>query len=222
MKTRKRKAVAPDMLVADSTAEISQAQSAPEASADKPDRISFYVGADGAPEWDRISPSTKEKLTSILQNAKVQKELGFNKEQAEAISKIGFDETEANALLDALSGIDSTAASMIYKIPGSVTSEAFAFTPDHRKKINPPLVRVLNKWGPAMLKTWKDEIGLAIVFFAVLNSQVRLMHILEEKRKRNLPREDKKATVTTIKEAVAEKKVPETSWPEDTPAEKTN
>lgn len=188
MKTKRRKAGAG----IDGAAVLSETNEVPsnesDSSVEKQDRLSFYLSPDGIPAWDRISPQTKEKLTSILQNKLVHKELGFSVEevkQAEAALTIGDE--EANALLDLLSSIDSMAASMIYKIPSEITSQAFAFTPEHRKKINPPLTRVLNKWAPAMLKTWKDEIGVAIVLSAVLNSQVRLMHALEEKRKKNLP-----------------------------------
>jgi len=61
----------------------------------------------------------------------------------------------------------------------------------------------LNKWGPAIVKTWKDEIGLGIVFFAVLNAQVRFMHILDEQRKKNLPATPEKVTPIKVEEKPA-------------------
>jgi hypothetical protein len=208
MRTKKRNAVAlnPDSATSapdgNSNPSLANEESLP---AEKLDRISFYVAQDGAPEWDRISPQTRERLTAILRNSKVQKELGVSQEEAKSISEIGFGEDEANALLDMLGGIDSMAASAIYKIPPEVCTQAFTFTSDQRRKINPPLHRVLNKWGPAMLKTWKDEIGLAMVLFATMNAQVRVMHVLEEKRKKNQPT---RAMVTPI--YAPEPKPPET------------
>jgi hypothetical protein len=197
MKTRKRKPVQ----VIDGMPVLDAANETPENAVDslseKPDRISFYVSPDGSPEWDRISASTKEKLTAILKNEKVQRELGITQEQAKSISEMGFGEDEANALLDLLGGIDAMAASAVYKIPPDICSKAFTFSPDQRKKINPPLQRILNKWSPMILKTWKDEIGLAMVLLSTLNAQVRVMHMLDEQRKKNTPPKPQ-ATVTSI------------------------
>ena len=180
--------------ISQSPEELSSA--GPEIEKDKPNRISFYVTSDRLPEWDRMHPRTITQLSELLKNKEVQEKLGISLAagQAQEISEIGFGEDEANALLDLVASINSTAAARIYEVPAEITSQAFQFTPDHRRKITPPLTRVLNKWGPSILKTWKDEIGLGIVFFSVLNAQVRLMHILEEKRKKSQPR----ATVTEI------------------------
>lgn len=154
--------------------------------AEKTPRVSFFVSPDGTPEWERMLPKTKEQLADILRNPNVQKELGVSPEEAKQIAEMGFGEDEANALLDLIGNINAVAAAKIYGIPGEVTSKAFTFTADHRKKINPPLTRVLNKWAPLMLKTWKDEIGLGIVLFAVLNAQVHVMHMLENQRQKSL------------------------------------
>jgi len=150
--------------------------------AEKVNRVSFFVAPDGMPDFERMLPRTKNQLTEMLRNKSVQAQLGITPEEAKKIEDLGFGEDEANAMLDMISGITSPAASRIYKVPREITSVAFQFTPDHRKKINPPLTRVLNKWGPAILKTWKDEIGLGIVLISVLNAQVTLMHILEARR----------------------------------------
>lgn len=187
MKTRTRKRADAELGTAASVpkSEITNPESIPTTNEqDKPNRVSFFVTPAGTPDFGRMHARTKSQLSELLRNKEVQKELGLTPEETRKIEEIGFGEDEANALLDVISSIDSVAASRIYKIPREITSQAFAFTPDHRKKINPTLTRVLNKWGPAVIKTWKDEIGLGIVLFSVLNSQVTLMHILENRRKR--------------------------------------
>lgn len=227
MKTRKRKSVAAET---NSSAPLNAPQtdaetnnislpSETERNAEKPNRVSFYVTEGGSPDWERMQPKTKEQLSEILLNPTVQKELGFTREQAEDISKVGFGEDEANALLDLLGGIDSLAASKIYGIPHVVTSEAFSFSADQRKKINPPLSRILNKWGPSILKTWKDEIGLAMVLTATLNAQVRIMHMLEEKRKKNSPARPPQAGVTPITQPAQSKPEEKTVAKTDDPLE---
>jgi hypothetical protein len=98
-------------------------------------------------------------------------------------------EDEANALLDVLQPICSMAASRIYGVDSKITSRAFQFTPDHRKRVNPPLIRVMNKWLPSMVKRWSDEIGLAIVLGAVVNSQIKVMQMLDAGEKQRISTE---------------------------------
>lgn len=190
MRTKKRSPMAPKPAFADPqnspSPEVSEPPG-PDIEREKPNRISFNTTPEGVPDWERMLPKTKAQLTDMLKSKSVQKELGITEQQAKEISEIGFGEDEANALLDLLQAVDSLGAAKIYGVPMEVASQAFAFTPDHRKKMNPPLTRLLNKWGPSILKTWKDEIGFSIVFLSVLNTQVQLMHILEAKRRRLAP-----------------------------------
>jgi len=198
MKTRKAKPGAVETDSPNAKPEIS-AQPAPvESEREKAARISFFVTDGGMPEWERMLPKTKEQLAEILRSPNVQKELGISPEEAKQIADMSFGEDEANALLDMIGGINSVAASKLYGIPYEITSKAFSFTPDHRKKACPPIAKVINKWAPMFLKTWKDEIGAAIILFAILNSQVRVMHILEDQRKKNLPARSPAPPVTPI------------------------
>jgi len=200
MRTKKRGPVALNSAspaLANDPGNLQPAENVSETGSEKPNRISFNVTSEGGPDWERMLPKTRTQLTELLNNKSVQKELGMSEAQSKEISALGFGDDEANALLDVLSKIDSVAAAKIYGVPMEVTAQAFEFTPDHRKKINPPLTRVLNKWGPAILKTWKDEIGLSMIFLSVLNTQVSLMHILEAKRKKNLPATPEKVTPIT-------------------------
>jgi hypothetical protein len=210
MRTKKRNAMASKPVLADPQANPqtdAPEPPGPDIEREKPNRISFNVTPEGNPDWERMLPKTKAQLTDLLKSKSVQKELGITEQQAKEISEIGFGEDEANALLDLLQAIDSMGAAKIFGVPMQVTSEAFAFTLDHRKKMNPPLTRLLNKWGPSILKTWKDEIGFSIIFLSVLNTQVQLMHILEAKRRRLAPAPK---PVTPISQAPGVPTMPET------------
>ncbi len=220
MKTKKNKPVA--FAVDGSPKSPDSAPSAPPVSEREDDlqRVSFNINADGSPDWVRMRGNTRARLLAILKTEEVQKELGFTPEQAKEIANVGFGEDEANALLDLLSGVDSIAASKIFGIPYEVTSQAYAFTPFHRGKINPPMIKVLNKWSPLILKTWKDEIGLAIVLVSTLNAQTRLMHILDEKRKRALPAQAPAPSKITEMQKPEERKTETPPAPAPAPAAK--
>jgi hypothetical protein len=98
-----------------------------------------------------------------------------------------FSDMEANALLDLLQGIEQPMASKVYGVPYEITRQAFVFTDDMRKRINPAMVKILNKWAPTILRNWKDELGFMLVFGSALNMQIQTMHHLEARRKKELP-----------------------------------
>jgi hypothetical protein len=144
------------------------------------------VNDKGLPEWERVSPKTKAQLESILKDKGVQKELGMTPELAKALTNAveEFGEDEANALLDVLGGISAIAAGMIFKAPADICREAYSFKPEYRKKLTPSMTRLMNKWGPAVLKTWKDEIGFSLLMLSILKLQHDEMNRLVEKRKK--------------------------------------
>lgn len=186
MKTRTRKpSAAKSELPKPEPAPVSVENQEAEVS-EKLNRMSFNLTPEGLPDFDGMRRKTREQLAAFLRNESVQKELGIAADETKKAEESGFDQNDANALLDLLGQIDALGASAIYKIPSEVTTQAFAFTEDHRKKINPPMIRLLNKWGPAIVKTWKDEIGFSLIMLSTLNSQVRLMHALETRRRRLL------------------------------------
>ena len=140
------------------------------------------------PQWERVQTKTLEQLKSIFSNEATQEQkLGFKPPTKEAF-EIGFDATEANGVLDLLEVITSLGASKVFDVPTEITSKAFTYSPLHREKLVPPFARLMNKWGPSLLKTWKDEIGAGIVFLSVTNAQVRVMRHLEAQRKAQQPK----------------------------------
>lgn len=151
------------------------------------DRISFYIDENGIPQWDRLSPRTTEQLKVIFGNKDSQAKLGFVPPTVKEVYEQGFDETEANALLDLLQIIKAAAASKMFEVPHEITSRAFTDTELQRSKQVKPITKLLNKWGPSLLKTWKDEIGAGIVFVSVTNAQVQMMKHLDAQRKKSQP-----------------------------------
>lgn len=181
--------------------------------------LTFFVNENGEIAWDRMQDGTRDEFKEFVNRPDVRKNLGLETTE-KTIEQLAFGEDEANAFLDLLGGIDSFAAAKLYSIPAEITSQAFTFTPDHRKKLVPVYSRLMNKWAPMMLKTWKDEIGATILTIAVINSQVRVMHMLEDKRKKNLPASSR---VTSISDAPTTGSIPVPEKPiEESPVEKSD
>jgi hypothetical protein len=140
-------------------------------------RLVLILNDSGEIDFGRLPEKTRDSLKSALHNPDVRKELGIIQEKSEKISgELGFDDDDANGFLDLLQGIDSFAASKIYGLPKDLCDKAYEFKDYHRKKINPRMIGLLNKWSPVILKNWKDEIGFAIVLTSTINAQVRTMH----------------------------------------------
>jgi hypothetical protein len=185
--------------------------------------IAYFVNDNGEIAWDRMRGATKDELREFVKRPDTRKNLGIEAESDSLGRKPGepeFAEDEANALFDLLQSIERIAASRFYKVPVEITSQAFTFTADHRKKLGPVYIRLMNKWGPLALKKWKDEIGAAILTLSVVNAQIQVMHILEEKRKRNpagsLAGSPSSAKVTSISDMEEKKEVDLTASPADT------
>lgn len=149
--------------------------------------IAFFTNEKGEIAWDRMREATKDDLREFIKRPDVRKNLGLDAETDAAGNKPGepeFGQDEADAFFDLLQSIERIAGSRFYKVPAEIANQAFTFTPDHRKKLSPVYIRLMNKWGPLALKKWKDEVGAAILTLAIVNSQIQTMHMLEEKRKR--------------------------------------
>jgi|ERR1700761_2394975 len=191
MRTRKTKSESASKGATESTAPLSQATEATAANSETVktnERISFYIDDNGLPQWDRISPKTVDQLRAIFESKDSHKKLGIAPPpDTKEAYEVGFDATEANALLDLLQIVKAYGASKAFDVPVDITTKAFTDTELQRSKMVPPIAKLMNKWGPSLLKTWKDEIGAGIIFVAVTNAQVQVMRHLEAQRKANSP-----------------------------------
>lgn len=150
-------------------------------------RFSFSLTGDNKIDFESMRSKTKAQLAELLRDPLVIRELGFAPEAVEAtLESASFGEDEANALLDLLGVVNSFAAHRIFDVPHDITTQAFTFTPDHRRKLTPVYARLLNKWGPSFLKQYKDELGAAVLTATVLNVQVQKMRMLDAQRKQRL------------------------------------
>ena len=150
----------------------------------KTSRFSFAITEDGKIDFNGMRNKTKEQLGEMLRDPTAQRELKFTPEQSATLEDV-FGEDEANAVLDLFGTINSFAACRIYDVPLEITTQAFTFTPEHRRKLTPVYARLLNKWGPSFLKQYKDEIGAAVLTASVLNVQVQKMRVLNTTRLHN-------------------------------------
>ncbi len=150
-------------------------------------RVSFTVDADGHIDFEKLQDKTKIQLKEIFSRPSELRKLGLSPQVSKQISELEFGEDEANAILNFITTIDAPIAARMYNVPKEICVKAFTFDEYQRSKLNPPMIRLMNKWGPSVFKTWKDEIGFALIMFSTLSAQVTAMNFLEEQRRRTLP-----------------------------------
>ncbi len=182
---------------------LNATHSASSDNSEKPNRISFNLTPENTPDWDRMLPKTKEQLKSLLLKKDVQKELGIDTEKKTGSSSLEFGKLECNGLFDLLELIEPPLASKVFGVPLEITSQAFKFSELHREKGSEALIPLLNKWAPFILKTWKDEIGAAMVLFSITGAQVRRMYQLNETAKP--PAKKEPTPIKEIPKPVAQK-----------------
>lgn len=152
---------------------------------DAEDKIFLQIHTvEGKPDPSRMRETTKEKLRELYNNAEVLKAIGVvKKKESGGDGDLTIGSDEANALLDVIQMVKVPGATAIYKCSPAIAAQAFTDSELQRSKMTPHLAKVLNKWSPLILKTWKDEIGLAVVMLSVVNAQIRTMHILIDSQK---------------------------------------
>lgn len=191
---RKRiKLVHGKIVATDSPEETKPEETQSEKPADHPEifennrRVAFTVDSEGRIDVEKLQDKTKIQLKEIFSRPSELRKLGLSPSVSKQIADNEFGEDEANALLSFITMVDAPIAARLYNVPKSIAKEAFTFDDYHRSKLNPPMIRLMNKWGPSVLKTYKDEVGFALIMFSTLSSQVMVMNALEEKRKASLP-----------------------------------
>jgi hypothetical protein len=195
------------------TAEITKPFSADEVLSENATKISeeissdrkaiFYTEKNGEIVWDEMRPSAKESLRDFYMRNDVRKNLGITEEKSvEDSSEFGKD--EADGLLDLLQPVLAIGASKVYNVSYDITSKAYVFDDAQRKKINPRLIRLLNKWGPSIFKQYKDEIGCGVVLISAVAAQTKMMKFMDAQEK-------KKKQVVTMPQSAPRPSVQEKS-----------
>jgi hypothetical protein len=141
-----------------------------------------YKEVDGKIAWDDMRDTQKENVKEFYARPDVQAVLEVPAEKKE--DKPEFGDDEASALLDFLQPVLAIGSSKIFKVPHEITVQAYVFDDHMRKKLNPRMAKLLNKWGPSVFKAYKDEIGFGLVMLSCVSAQTKHMRILHDKSKR--------------------------------------
>lgn len=144
----------------------------------------YYKDRDGKPDFVRMQERVKENFRAFFSDPDNRKGIGLVAAEPSkaAVSSDLFGQDEVEVFYNGLEFIDAVVASKLYGVPYELAAEAFTFDELQRRKLSGPTLRVINKWGPAILAKYKDEIGLGIILFSSVTAQTRKLKKLRREK----------------------------------------
>jgi hypothetical protein len=95
-----------------------------------------------------------------------------------------FIQPEAVDGLYDLFGKGLVAAAIRFKgVPPDIAQEAFPFTPSDKETLRKPTAKIINKYAPAWLVKYQDEIALTLMLVTVINAKIQLCNNLAASRR---------------------------------------
>lgn len=70
-------------------------------------------------------------------------------------------------------------------VPADIANEAFPFTPTDKENLRKPTAKIINKYAPAWLVKYQDEIALTLMLVTVINAKIQLCNSLAASRQRS-------------------------------------
>ena len=126
---------------------------------EKAARLSFALDSNGKPDWDKMHEKTRVKVKELMGE-------GATKTATAPAVEV-FDPAWCGTMFDVIGKIESFAASKLYKMPSEIADRAFTYSQAEKDKLAGPTAKVINKYAPAWLELYKDEIALAGLFVMI-------------------------------------------------------
>jgi hypothetical protein len=145
--------------------------SAPVVESEKVSRLSFALDSNGKPDWDKMHEKTRVKVKELMGE-------GASKTAVASTPVEVFDPAWCGTMFDVVGKIESFAAAKLYKMPQEVADRAFTYSQAEKDKLAGPTAKVINKYAPLWLETYKDEIALAGLFVMITAMKFQMATML--------------------------------------------
>lgn len=168
---------------------------------EKQARLSFPLDASGKPDWDKMHAKTRAKVKDLMGE-------GASRGAVAAERVEVFDPAWTGTMFDVIGKIESFAAAKLYKMPAEIADLAFTYSQAEKDKLAGPTAKVINKYAPLWLETYKDEIALAGLFVMITAMKFQMATVLMAQAQKtgagrpNVPSPSPK-TVTLVPDLVA-------------------
>ena len=120
------------------------------------DRITIPLTDSGAPDVESMREKTKERLRRIITDPATARALGVTDAPAVAV----LPREVIYAAVNAISQLETMIVARYTKAPPQIIMAIVPYTPEETQAVAGPLENVLNKYSPAVLSKYGDEIAL--------------------------------------------------------------
>jgi len=127
--------------------------------ADKPNRLSIPLDANGRPALDRMQDEKRRKLLAILRDEDFAKSAGIIA-RAETSE---FPPLLIGPIIKAISQLEALILARMTKADPEIIRAVALYTPEESAMIAEPLQAVLNKYGSGLLTKYGDEAALLML-----------------------------------------------------------
>ena len=142
-------------------------------------QLSFDLLEDGTPDFSNMRDSTRKKVIEFINHPRTATEFGTKASTGQVIDlfPMGPDDkypVMIGSLYNVIGTLESLAAQRFMGLPPEIASRAFTYSEMEKQILSPPTVKVLNKYAPAWLIKYQDEIALATLFINITIAKVNM------------------------------------------------
>lgn len=146
-------------------------------------QLSFDLNEDGSPDLTSMRGRTKEKVQAFFSDPKFAAAFGAKPAGPASIDFFPQGPGEKypamiGSLYNMVGMIEAMAVQNIWKVPAPVAVRVFTYTEQEKEALAPPTVKVLNKYAPAWLIKYQDEIALANILLTITAMKIQTARAL--------------------------------------------
>ena len=144
--------------------------------------VSVPIGADGKPDWSKLSKNRREKLRAILKDPETLKQFGLTESVGEV--PIVVDPAFVHSALNFLGEFQAQIIHSKYKLSIEEARAIAYYTDPEKQMLTPPAQRVLSKRAPDFITKYGDEIILAVTLANIARLKFSLAAKRQETKER--------------------------------------
>jgi hypothetical protein len=142
-------------------------------------RMSLTLNPDNTIAWDRLRESNRKEveriITGWMHDPKMLSAMGIEKPIVEV-----FPADWCVRIYDAAAQIEIALAPKMLGVSHEVAVAAFSFSAEEKAMLAKPTADVVNKYAPAFLARFKEEIGLVMILIPLTAAKFQLAKQLSE------------------------------------------
>ena len=132
--------------------------------------LTIPLDKDGRPSIENMREKTKEKVKRLISDPAVARLLGVERDAAPAVGSLPRE--VVLALVTAVGQLETILIARVTKAPASIVKAIAPYTPEEQTAIAGPLGNILDKYSPAVLSRYGDELSLVVLLSTITMSKI--------------------------------------------------